>query len=92
MTHAVAQPIIGFGCATDIGKQKIRPDARDLLIDRLPLRYEFKAWDQMCIMAAKGEIDVIGFDVKTLSQATVKARKDLALVANLLGTLVRAGQ
>ena len=46
----------------------------------------------MSIMAAKGEIDVIGFDVKTLSQATVKARKDLALVANMLGTLVTAGR
>ena len=39
----------------------------------------------MCIMAAKGEIDVMGFDVKTLSQATVKARKDLALATNCWG-------
>ena len=46
----------------------------------------------MCIMAAKGEIDVIGFDVKTLGQATAKSRKDLAMVTGMLGTLARAGR
>ena len=46
----------------------------------------------MCTMAISGEIDVMGFDVKTLAMATNKARKDLSLATNLLGTLVRAGR
>jgi hypothetical protein len=42
----------------------------------------------MRIMAISGEIDVMGFDVKTITMATNKARKALSLEANLLATLV----
>ncbi len=46
----------------------------------------------MCSMVSDGEADVLGFDVKTLPAAIIKARKDISLATNLLSTIARANR